>query len=243
MVKVFKAEARGLIDSWNLEKERLQQRSLNTSLPKPTWHSGPSDSETPDSACKRREREEVAWQLLSASRREGGVRTCRVFHGCSTWEAAKSICRSGFASNVQTTKGWFGEGMYTTLSAPYALRYALGMRDFWEQPGAEGLVIVAKLVYAQVYPVTQADNDTPLKPGLKGKQIAAADGALGCDCQFVCVRRHPPFGNRSNFTYHACSHGERPDATEIVVNQEARILPEYIVMVQAASLTKCPTCL
>lgn len=57
------------------------------------------------------------------------------------------------------------------------------------------------------------------------------------DCQFVCVRGRPPDGKHKNRTYHACKHGERPEATEIVVNQEARILPEYLIKVQVTDNT------
>ena len=224
-----------LKSSWETEKRKLEDRNLNPDFPKPDWQdrepSNGIDEETKQ--CLRREREEVAWQLLTMSQKhEGGARSCRVYHGCPTPKVVESICRTGFAGNVQKTKGWFGEGLYSTLNAPYALRYGLGMRDFWEKPGKEGWVIAAKLVYFHVYPVTEADNSTPLEPGLKGKRIGRADGACGCDCQFVCVRGHPPFGEHKNRTYHACEHGQRPEATEIVVNQEARILPEYLIKVQ-----------
>ena len=237
VLEVYKANVPDdLKNSWETEKRKLQDRNLNPNFPKPEWQDrrpSKDDIDERTKECLRREREEVAWQLLSVSHKhEGGARSCRVYHGCPTWEVVESICRTGFAGNVQKTRGWFGEGLYSTLHAPYALRYGLGMRDFWEKPGEEGWVIAAKLVYLQVYPVTEADNSTPLEPGLKGKRIGDADGACGCDCQFVCVRGHPPFGKHQNRTYHACKHGERPEATEIVVNQEAQILPEYLIKVQ-----------
>ena len=78
------------------------------------------------------------------------------------------------------TSDWFGEGLYNTLHAPYALRYGLGMRDFWEKPGETGFVIAAKLVYWEVYPVTEADDTSHQKPGMKGKALGS--GARGCDC-------------------------------------------------------------
>eukprot|EP00438_Fugacium_kawagutii_P018372 Skav208991 [mRNA] locus=scaffold2686:90247:91851:+ [translate_table: standard] len=228
-----------LKSSWEAQKMILQDRNLDPDFPKPEWQDqGPSrdDIDELTKECLRREREEVAWQLLTMSHKhEGGARSCRVYHGCRSETIMESICRTGFAGNIQNTKGWFGEGLYSTLNAPYALRYALGMRDFWEKPGEVGWVIAAKLIYLHVYPVTEADNSTPLEPGLKGKRIGDADGARGCDCQFVCVRGRPPDHKHKNRTYHACKHGERPEATEIVVNQEARILPEYLIKVQVTN--------
>ncbi|CAE7380284.1 unnamed protein product [Symbiodinium microadriaticum] len=113
--------------------------------------------------------------------------------------------------------------------------------DAFEQaPSARGghkhlQVIVAKMVYLQVYPVTEADDSAPSEPGLKGKAIGKASGARGCDCQFVCVRGHPPQGKHKNRHYLACKHGERPEATEIVISQEIRLLPEYVVKVEVTN--------
>jgi len=249
VLEVWRADVpQDLKQSWETEKRKLQDRNRNPNMKKTSWQDQEPgkdgidiDMDATRAACLRREREEVAWQLLSVSHKhEGGARSCRVYHGCPDWKVAQSICHTGFAANLAKTKGWFGEGLYSTLNAPYALRYSLGMSDFWEKPGAEGWVIAAKLVYSQVYPVTVADDSTPLisEPGLKGRRIGAADGARGCDCQFVCVRGHPPNAKHKNRHYLACKPGERPEATEIVVDQEARILPEYLVNVQVTGDAK-----
>eukprot|EP00443_Scrippsiella_acuminata_P130630 CAMPEP_0115573630 /NCGR_PEP_ID=MMETSP0272-20121206/1101_1 /TAXON_ID=71861 /ORGANISM="Scrippsiella trochoidea, Strain CCMP3099" /LENGTH=582 /DNA_ID=CAMNT_0003008307 /DNA_START=15 /DNA_END=1764 /DNA_ORIENTATION=- len=194
-------------------------------------------------ARDKREREEVLWQLLTASKRMEGmpqVRCARVFHGCPSREVALSIFQHGFDIHIAGTKGWYGEGIYTTTSAPYGLRYSFGMRDFWDAGGETGYVIAGRAVFAQVYPVTQADNapHEPLVPGLKGKQIARAPGAQGCDAHCVCVRGFPSDENHQNRTYHACAEGQRPDGTELVVNQEAQLLPEFIVKVNVRDDSK-----
>jgi len=234
---------RDLREQWRLQVKRLQVRAEDANFPKPHWW------QLGKTRTEQREREEVWWHLHSTSRRHPDapkVRTARIFHGCKEESVAESIFALGFAGNVQNTKGWFGEGIYATTSATYALRYGLDMTDFWENPGKNAVVIVGQVAFSQVYPVTRADNDSPLEsvtlncedtplprdPGLKGKRIASAPGAKGCDAHFVCVRRHPPFGSHRNATYHACAEGERPDGTELVVNQEAQYLPEYLVRVR-----------
>eukprot|EP00746_Dinoflagellata_sp_MGD_P164451 gnl/MRDRNA2_/MRDRNA2_93081_c0_seq1.p1 gnl/MRDRNA2_/MRDRNA2_93081_c0~~gnl/MRDRNA2_/MRDRNA2_93081_c0_seq1.p1 ORF type:complete len:547 (+),score=101.60 gnl/MRDRNA2_/MRDRNA2_93081_c0_seq1:79-1719(+) len=221
--------------------KKLQSRADDSDYPKPSWlrhedGDNKTDEELAEYACARREREEVLWHLESASERKSSkVRSVRVFHGCPSLQVAQSIFKNGFAANVCKTKGWFGEGVYSSLSAPYALRYSFDMRDHWEKMGESGYVIAAQAVFAQVYPITQADNDEPLKPKFKGARIGFPDGAQGCDAHFVCVRGFPPNENHVNRTYHACAAGQRPDGTELVVSQEVQLLPEYIIHVKVGS--------
>lgn len=228
-------------NEFDAESKKLQERADDPDFPKPSWlciesATDKTDEELAEYACARREREEVLWHLESASQRKlSKVRSVRVFHGCSSLEVAKSIFRTGFAANVQKTKGWFGEGVYSSLSAPYAMRYALGMQDHWEKMGESGYVVAAQAVFAQVYPITQADNDEPLKPKFKGARIGFPAGAQGCDAHFVCVRGFPPNENHGNRTYHACEAGQRPDGTELVVSQEVQLLPEYIIHIKVSS--------
>lgn len=234
---------------WELRAKSLQAKADEAEFPKPTWlaaavPSGMSEQDRAVWACERREREEVLWDLLSRAQRMKGlsdVWSARFYHGCSDLDVASRIFRTGFASNIQRTKGWFGEGIYVTTSATYGLRYALGMQDFWESPGKTGVVLAGRAVFANVYPVTQVDDDQPLeaglpsepgRPGLKGKRIASAQGAQGCDAHYVCVRGWPPHGEHNNTTYHTCAEGERPDGNELVVSQEAQYLPEYAIVVK-----------
>jgi len=233
---------------WELSAHKLQGRAQSTNLPKPSWLAQEGAEQKAGKELERwardkREREEVHWQLLSTSKRMEGmpqVWCTRVFHGCPSCEIALSIFQHGFNIHVARTKGWFGEGIYTTTSAPYSLRYAFGMRDFWDAGGKTGYVVVGRAVFSQVYPVTQADNapQQPLVPGLKGKSIARAPGAQGCDAHCVCVRGVPPDENHQNRTYHACAEGQRPDGTELVVNQEAQLLPKFIVKVTVRNDSK-----
>jgi len=229
-VKAGSAWQRDRLAEWEQGVKKMQVRAEDSSFPKPTWR-----TQGGRNPRELREREEVWWHLLSTSRRrpeQSKVWTARIFHGCPSMSVAESIFRSGFATNVQRTPGWFGEGVYTTTSAPYASRYALQMNDFWDCSGQTGVIVVGTVAFCEVYPVTQSDNKDPLRPlepGLKGKRIAGAPGATGCDAHFVCVQRHPPDDDHKNFTYHACEEGTRPAGTELVVNQEAQLLPEYIV--------------
>jgi len=215
---------------WEHHIRKLQTRAEDQQFPKPSWR-----LQEGSSPREQREREEVWWHLLSISSRrpeQSKVWTAPIFHGCPSIGVAESIFRSGFATNVQRTSGWFGEGVYMSTSGTYGSRYALQMKDFWDCPGQTGVIVAGKVAFCEVYPVTQADNKDPLRPmqpGLKGKRIAGAPGASGCDAHFVCVRRHPPNDDHSNFTYHACEEGFRPDGTELVVNQEVQLLPQYIV--------------
>ena len=156
VLEVWRADVpQHLKQSWDTEKRKLQDRNRNPNMKKTSWQDQEPGKDGIDiemdaktAASLRREREEVAWQLLSVSHKhEGGARSCRVYHGCPDWNVVQSICHTGFAANLAKTKGWFGEGLYSTLNAPYALRYSLGMSDFWEKPREGGWVIAAKLVY------------------------------------------------------------------------------------------------
>ena len=56
--------------------------------------------------------------------------------------------------------------------------------------------------------------------------------ARDADVHFVCVHGVPPFGDEKRRTYHACHPGQRPQGTELVVNMESQLLPEYILEVR-----------
>jgi len=158
----------------------------------------------------------------------------RVFHGAKSEELCRRICQLGLAANVQQTKGWFGEGPYATTSLMYSLRYCGGMREVWELKGEVHHVVVMRACWSQLYPATQADNvDGETKPFLKGKPVGgwAADGSLGSDAHFACVRGHMPNDEEPRRVYHACHAGERPDFKELVVREECQLLPEFIIQV------------
>lgn len=213
--------------------QKLQCRAADPSYPKPTWRDEGLTGDPARNAAMQREREEVLWQLFGASEPaepSGLVKRVRVFHGCGNKAAAQCIASTGLAANIAKTKGWFSEGIYGTLSAPYALRYALGMEDFWEAAqGRTGIIIAATAIFSQVYPVTRAVDYTrdPQMCDLKGQRLKR-----GCDAHFVCVRRTPPSGDEARWTYHSCFEGQRPHATELVIQQEEHILPEYAIEVE-----------
>jgi hypothetical protein len=157
-----------------------------------------------------------------------------VFHGAPSAQRANAIAREGFASNLQATTGWFGEGPYSSLNADYALRYCW-RSEFWNHPNNVGYLVVARACFVNVYPVTQADNfGDPMEPGLKGKPVGgySALGSRGCDAHFACVRSYEPRDGEERVTYHACFPCEREEGTELVVSQEAQLLPQYIMKVR-----------
>jgi len=206
----------------------------------PVWYEGRSDpEERMKLAVEHRERKEVLQYLEELSEplpRLEGVWATAIFHGVTNFEVAEQISQTGFAANVQRTKGWFGEGPYASTSALYACRYSLGMQEAWEKRGSRGYLVAGRACWSQAYPVTQADNtEDEFTPGLKGQPVGGygANGvASGCDAHFACVRGHAPCGDEGRRTYHACRAGERPDFTELVVREECQLIPDHIIEVE-----------
>mmetsp|Transcript_16862 Transcript_16862/g.52770 ORF Transcript_16862/g.52770 Transcript_16862/m.52770 type:complete len:408 (-) Transcript_16862:59-1282(-) len=235
--KIWWVSNPGLQRAWELERQKLAHRSKDDSFPKPSWDQRGDDSDR--AILQHRERKDVLHYLLSRSEPVlDGVWATRFFQGPPDFETAAAVCSTGLAGNVQKVKGWYGEGSYVSLTAPYALRYALGMKELYECEGQVGFLVAGRAVFSQVYPVTQADNsESPLDPGLKGKPVGgrAAAGLQGVDAHFVCVRGVPPYGSELRRTYHACMPGERPEGTELVASQDSQYLPEYIIEVRVTS--------
>jgi len=223
---------------WYQQAWKLGKRMQDPKFSKPAWQKiflGEHQRDPCDEtrlAIEHRERKEVLRYLEDISKQlvwSEGVWETHIFHGVPTFEVAKQIGRTGFAANLQRTKGWFGDGAYASTSALYVFRYALGMQEVWEAKGLRGFLVAGRACWSQVYPVTQADNsEDAFTSGLKGKPIGA-QSALGSDMQFACVRGHAPCGHEMRRTYHACRPGERPDFTELVVREECQLLPEFIV--------------
>lgn len=222
------------LEQWKRQIENLRKRFTHADFPKPSWRklavAAAADDESKSAIVY--DRDQVADHLRSISSSEAeGVQSARVFQGVKSVKVANLISDLGIAKGLQTTKGWYCEGPYTTTKCDYALRYCW-MREFWNEPGRIGYVIVARACFSNVYPVTQADNpEGPTTPGLKGKPVGgwSAPGAQGCDANFVCVRSYPPHGDEERTTYHPCLPDERPRGTELVVSEECQLLPEYIV--------------
>jgi len=240
VLRVEQVDTPLLSKMWHLQVQKLSLRALDPRFPKPTWrdpdYAEPCSELRDQEASHLHEREKVWEHLKTISSRweDAEVWTTRVFHGAPSYDVARSICELGFTANVQRTKGWFGEGPYASPSPTYALRYSMGMQDFWDARGCKGYIVAARACWSQVYPATQADNtEGELTPGLKGKPVGglAAQGAIGCDAHFACVRGTAPHGEERRRTYHCCQDGQRPDSTELVVREECQLLPEYILEV------------
>lgn len=228
--------ARRARTKWDLAALTLDNRLRTGDIPDPKWKQLPLDFDTlPQEeqtrlATELRDREEVYKDLMQGAERKPGlskVRIAKIFFGSPSLDVLTKIFRNGWAMSKLRTKGWYGEGLYSTRSAPNAMRYTLGMRDIWDCPGETGFVIAGRVVFGNVFPVTQADNDKPLASAWKGTRLAE-----DCDAHYACVRGVPPNAHHANRTYHACEERQRPDADELVVNQEAHLLPEYLVKVR-----------
>lgn len=208
---------------YKLAVENLHERVSDHDFPKPAWQ----DEELP--AKWKHDREVVLDDLKRISEPAlGAVSQATVYHGCAK-KASRLISNTSFAANVQRTKGWYGEGVYTTTEPMYALRYAFGFTEFWEAtPQMIGTVLVAQAAFASVYPVTRADyTKDPLKCDLKGERLK-----YGCDAHVASVRRTPPHGDEPRWTYQACEGDQRAEARELVIQQEVHLLPQFVVEVR-----------
>lgn len=233
--KIWKVRSLCREKAHELEKQKLAQRAKDDGFPKPCWDQTSDDNMS--SILQHFDRKVVLDYLLSRSTQVlDGVWTTRFFQGPRDFATAVAECSTGLAGNVQKVKGWFGEGSYVSLTALYALRYALSMKDIYECPGEVGFLVAGRAAFSQVYPATQADNSQgPLDPGLKGKPVGGRGSCAGIDAHFACVRSVPPYGSEERRTYHACMPGEQPEGTELVVSQESQYLPEHIIQVRVTS--------
>jgi len=126
--------------------------------------------------------------------------------------AVWQICQTGFTTVSTVDAGWFGKGMYFTSDAPYALDYYCKANNEGEK-----IVIIAFVIPGNVYPVIEDPHEEG-ENSLKGKPFKN-----GYQSHFTVV----------NTEGLPCKIDHKEDKySELVVFQEAQILPKYVLYVR-----------
>ena len=124
-------------------------------------------------------------------------------------EIANKIAQSGFVSLNSLDPGFYGsKSIYMSGSVCYCLPYAAGKRT--------PAIVISYLNMGNVFPVTENHQSTKSLMGLPLK--------AGYNSHFVLT-------NKDGYIY----NGEGNPETELVVAQEAQILPSFIVTLEAES--------
>ncbi len=139
-----------------------------------------------------------------------------ISHACRrSVEVAESIFKTGFANLKTTDNGFYGSGFYFTPDLKYALEH-------YAKPDKDGVraLLVCDVVVGNVYPVIESAAED------------AADTLRNCDlvpcydAHVVAVHPGPPC--------EVCHPGNetksRPVYTEIVVRENAAVLPRFILL-------------
>lgn len=134
-------------------------------------------------------------------------------HGTS-FQTARNICETGFAANTAVLdSGWYGRGIYFTSYPVYCIPYTCTSSNGAVPSPA---LIISYIVPCNIYPVIESAEEPSLgRESLLGQAIVN-----GYQTHYV----------RVDGTGHI---GDKYD--EIVVSQEAQILPLYIVHLDLAS--------
>lgn len=132
-----------------------------------------------------------------------------VLHGTDA-NIANSICQTGFSAVSSLDEGFFGQGMYFSSSAIYTLPYFATK--------AEPVILLCWLIPGNTFPVTEDPNSPD---SLKGKPLKG-----GYQSHYVVTDQNgvvtgPLTANRYD---------------EIVVNQEAQVVPAYVIYVDKQNL-------
>jgi len=144
--------------------------------------------------------------------KEEHVKIIPALHG-TDYAIATSICSTGFAALSTTDGGWYGKGIYFTTFAMYSVPY-FGTKS-------DPAVIISYTIIGNTYPVTE-----PLK---SADSLVGASLVSGYNSHYVVVD----------------SEGHIPDATkdedqelfdEIVIQQEAQIVPVYVLRFDSQAL-------
>jgi len=136
----------------------------------------------------------------------GNVMVVPVFHGMQE-QLVDEVCETGFANLGKTDEGYFGKGIYGTTQAEYAARVY-----------GNGVCLLCFVSILNAFPVIYEDM-----PDLLG-----AGNYSNCDVHFVpVVPKNPYFENE--IIYLATKAGDIPVYDELVVFQDAQIIPRFII--------------
>jgi hypothetical protein len=162
-----------------------------------------------------------------------------VWHGC-TFATVASICRTGTADLRRTDGGYFGSGPYLTPQAGYAAQYATGeLTGAALEPneGGEFVMLLCVVVLGNVYPLSrEADYDRPDDFGRRSvSKFHCAHPVPGVGPDADLAKRDdkalkPGFDGHFvsisvNRNYQATPLGEDIDFDELVVKEDAQVLP------------------
>ena len=179
-----------------------------------------------------RARQEVLRRLascpsLSAAPELGGVRVLTAFHLAPSEEIARSIMQGGFAILGTRDDGYYGQGIYVTLDAEYAIE------EYGRRQGRQTrmALVVCAVIVGSIYPVVEMPSGPggflggPLTPRADTHVAVVAWGkgaAPGSPAWLPC----PP---------ERWEEARRKTYTELVLRYESQLLPLGYMMVQAAA--------
>uniref|UniRef100_A0A6B2KZX8 EGF-like domain-containing protein n=1 Tax=Arcella intermedia TaxID=1963864 RepID=A0A6B2KZX8_9EUKA len=138
-----------------------------------------------------------------------------VLHGTALSKAFK-ICDSGFAILGLLDSGYYGQGIYVTTAAEYALQYTNSVGK-----GDSPAIIIAYVLPGNPYPVTE----NPKSP----ESLAGSPIKTGYQSHYVRVKN----GGGMPIT--------KPRETrfdEIVIGQESAIVPAFILKISPSEILK-----
>jgi serine/threonine protein kinase len=142
-----------------------------------------------------------------------GCRVVLAWHG-STVEAANSILATRMSTREFQTRdvGYFGHGLYFTPEAEYAAFYARA------DANDRKVLLLCALIVDRIYPVTEQDYDWS-DGGIRAAVCRLQGRPLqqGYDTHLVPIR--------CDRNYQVPAAGEAADFHEIVVKQDAQVLP------------------
>lgn len=119
----------------------------------------------------------------------------------------ETICEKGFVLSNKNDEGWYGNGFYFTQMPSYCEYYIEKLR----QPGKTSQMILSWVILGKVFPVTDFS--------LVGKPCVT-----GYDSHYALVKQ-----------FSVVDASKSPNGDEIVVFDEAQILPRYVVHFSSTS--------
>ena len=159
--------------------------------------------------------------LHEAAVGDRAVRTFYCFHGCRA-EFLDAICAGGLVNLAgERDRGYIGAGVYTTLNAEYAARYAGGeFGGAWIGPGTLFPVIMFAACVGTAYPITRARDYTGVRAdGHSDRYGLPLIG--GFDCHMACVSEANAF--------ESVHHVAQTDYVEVVFDQQHQIVPVAVL--------------
>ena len=153
-----------------------------------------------------------------------GVKVVLGFHAAPNEEVARSILGGNFAILASLDDGYFGQGIYVTLDAEYAIE-EYGRRQHGQDCVA---LLVCAIIVGSAYPVVEMPNGPG---GFLGRALVPK-----ADAHVAVVGWHADDAN-----WLPCDHTEwagQQTYTELVVRDESQVLPLGYVMVSASPLAE-----